>query len=53
MVPPQRARWDHPDDRIQHGVGNLIRHFVRMAFRHGPGGKDGILTHGATFLCLH
>src|SRR5690606_28062577 len=33
------------DDRIQHGVGNLIRHFVRMAFRNGFRGKDGVFAH--------
>ena len=27
------------DDRVEHGVRNLVRHLVRMALGHGLGGK--------------
>ena len=35
---------------IQHGIGNLVRDFVGMAFGDGLGGKDMVVGHWA-FAC--
>ena len=31
---------------VQHGIGNGVAHFVRMAFADGLGGKDKVFAHG-------